>query len=41
MGYIWNIYEISVRYSKNMYILDIFLVIIWEFRYIFSYISEY
>ena len=39
--YMWDIYEISVGYSKNMYILDIFLVIIWEFRYIFSYISEY
>ena len=37
----WNIYKISMGYSKNIYILDIFLVIIWEFRYIFSYISEY
>ena len=37
----WDIYEISIEYSKNIYILDIFLVIIWEFRYIFSYISEY
>ena len=37
----WDICEISVGYSKNMYILDIFLVIIWEFRYISSYILEY
>ena len=41
MKYIWDIYRISIRYSKDIYILDIFLVIIWEFRYIFSYISEY
>ena len=41
MRYIWNIYEISIEYSKNIYILDIFLVIIWEFRYISSHISEY
>ena len=41
MKYIWNIYEISVKYSKKKYILDIFLVIIWEFRYISSYILEY
>ena len=37
----WDICEISVGYSKNIYILDIFLVIIWEFRYISSHISEY
>ena len=37
----WDIYKISIRYSKNIYILDIFLVIIWEFRYIFSHISGY
>ena len=41
MRYMWDICEISVRYSKNIYILDIFLVIIWEFRYISSHISEY
>ena len=39
--YMWDICGISVGYSKNMYILDIFLVIIWEFRYISSHISEY
>ena len=36
MKYIENIYEISVEYSKNIYILDIFLAIIWEFRLYFQ-----